>query len=107
MITGLHLASLCRGTNGTGSRLFPLREWILQTLTSMSSRLNLFWGVVAWLVPRETAAVSAQVLCTPCTFNHAPVYSVTSFSNNFNTKLANMVIKPRSGFEPATNVFTS
>ena len=28
--------------------------------------------VVAWLVPRETAAVSAQVLCTP--FNRAPVY---------------------------------
>ena len=33
--------------------------------------------VVAWLVSRETAAISAQVLCTP--FNHAPVYSVTSF----------------------------
>ena len=32
---------------------------------------------VAWLVPRETAAVSVQVLCTP--FNHALVYSVTSF----------------------------
>ena len=29
--------------------------------------------VVAWLVLRETAAVSAQVLCTP--FTHAPVYS--------------------------------
>ena len=28
-------------------------------------------------MPRETAAVSAQVLCTPN--NHAPVYSVTSF----------------------------
>ena len=33
--------------------------------------------VVAWLVPRETAAVSVQVLRTP--FNYAPVYSVTSF----------------------------
>ena len=32
---------------------------------------------LAWLVPCETAAVSAQVLCTP--FNNAPVYSVTSF----------------------------
>ena len=30
--------------------------------------------VVTWLVLRETAAVSAQVLCTP--YNHAPVYSV-------------------------------
>ena len=32
--------------------------------------------VVVWLVPRETAAVSAQVLRT--TFNPAPLYSVTS-----------------------------
>ena len=33
--------------------------------------------VVAWLVPRETAAVSAHVLCIP--YTHAPVYCVTSF----------------------------
>ena len=33
--------------------------------------------VVTWLVPHETAAVSTHVLCTP--YNHAPVYSVTSF----------------------------
>ena len=33
--------------------------------------------VAAWLVPRETAAVSVQVLRTP--FNYAPVYGVTSF----------------------------
>ena len=32
--------------------------------------------VVAWLVPRETAAISAQILCAPC--NYAPIYSVTS-----------------------------
>ena len=30
-----------------------------------------------WLMPRETVAVSAHVLCTP--YIHAPVYSVTSF----------------------------
>ena len=35
--------------------------------------------VVAWLVPRETAAVSAKVLCTP--HNHAPVDRVTLFSH--------------------------
>ena len=35
--------------------------------------------VVAWLVPRETAAVSAQALWTP--YNHAPVYSVFIQSN--------------------------
>ena len=32
--------------------------------------------VVTWLIPHETAAVSAHVLCTPC--NHAPVYNVVS-----------------------------
>ena len=33
--------------------------------------------VVTWLVPRETAAVSAHVLCR--LYNHARVYSVTLF----------------------------
>ena len=37
--------------------------------------------VVAWLVPRETAAVLAHVLCTP--YSHAPVYSVTSFKATY------------------------
>ena len=32
--------------------------------------------LLAWLVPRGTAAISAQILCT--SFNHAPVYNVTS-----------------------------
>ena len=31
--------------------------------------------VVTWLVPRETAVVSALVLCTP--HSHAPVFSVS------------------------------
>ena len=31
---------------------------------------------LAWLVPHETAAVSAQVLCTP--YNHAPCYFMQS-----------------------------
>ena len=37
----------------------------------------LFSQVAAWLVPRETAAVSGHVLCTP--YNEAPVYGVVSF----------------------------
>ena len=37
--------------------------------------------VVTWLVPHETAAVSAHVLCTP--YNHAPVYSVISFEATY------------------------
>ena len=32
--------------------------------------------VLAWLVPHETAAVSAQVLCTP--YNHAPCHFMKS-----------------------------
>ena len=31
--------------------------------------------VVTWLVPRETAVVSAHVLCTP--YNHAPGHSAS------------------------------
>ena len=40
--------------------------------------LNICWSgcMVWWLVPRETAAVSAQVLCTPCKpYTCTPVYS--------------------------------
>ena len=33
--------------------------------------------VVTWLVPPETAAASVHSLCSP--YNHAPVYSITSF----------------------------
>ena len=32
--------------------------------------------VLAWLVPHETAAISAQVLCTP--YNHAPCHFMQS-----------------------------
>ena len=36
---------------------------------------------VTWLVPRETAAVSAQVLCTP--YNYAPLYGITLFEATY------------------------
>ena len=35
---------------------------------------------VAWLVPHETAVVSAQVLCTP--YNHAPCHFIQSHIRN-------------------------
>ena len=41
--------------------------------------LNIQSGVLtalAWLVPHETAAISAQVLCTP--YNHAPCHFMQS-----------------------------
>ena len=57
-------------------------EWVTVSFYSafwMSTEI-VYWQiylVVAWLVSRETAAVSAQVLCT--SHNNAPDYSVTSF----------------------------
>ena len=51
----------------------------------VTSFMRVFWistdwsGVLtelAWLVPHETAAVSAQVLCTP--YNHAPCHFMQS-----------------------------
>ena len=36
---------------------------------------------VKWLVPHETAAILAHVLCTP--YSHTPVYSVTLFEATY------------------------
>ena len=53
---------------------------IHEGLTFYSAFLNIHRSGVltalAWLVPRETAAVSAQVLCTP--YNHAPCHFMQS-----------------------------
>ena len=53
-----------------------LHEWI----TFYSAFLNIHQSGVltalAWLVPHESAAVSAQVLCTP--YNHAPYHFMQS-----------------------------
>ena len=51
-----------------------MSDCILLVARILTSTLVVYWQrslVVAWLMPRETAAVSAQVLCTP--FNHTPV----------------------------------
>ena len=53
---------------------------------------------VPWLVPREAAAVSAHVLCTP--YNHAPVYSVTSYSRKGHTR-----VYESSAFDRMTGIF--
>ena len=52
--------------------------------------------VVTWLVPLETAAVSAHVLFTP--HNHAPMYNVTSFQATY---VGCMCVK----VQPATGTF--
>ena len=55
--------------------LFYMSDWL-----SIVRFLNIHWSGVltalAWLVPHETAAVSAQVLCTP--YNHAPCHFMQS-----------------------------
>ena len=66
------------------SRADSLRSHVILStwVTSFySAFLNIHYsGVVtalAWLVPRETAAVTAQVLCTP--YNHAPCHFTQIF----------------------------
>ena len=47
-------------------RVVVKRPVLQPSLVDGRSRNPLFYYlVVAWLVPQETAAVSAQVLCTP------------------------------------------
>ena len=46
----------------------------VQRVLNIHSNVYSAVSEVTWLVPRETAAVSAHVLCTPR--NQAPVYSV-------------------------------
>ena len=41
---------------------------------------------LAWLVPQETAAISAQVLCKP--YNHAPCHFMQSHIRKVHTYLA-------------------
>ena len=74
---------------GQTSSLGRLNEWL--------AFHNAFWIstevvylqhylLVTGLVPHETTAVSAHVLCAP--YNHAPVYSVTSFETTGATFLS-------------------
>ena len=61
---------------------------------------------LAWLVPHETAAVSAQVLCTP--YNHAPIYFMQSHIRKVYACLAtrnySVVILTKSGLPLLTAV---
>ena len=66
------------------SRLTSL-AWGSTWVTSFIARfLNIHRSgvltAVAWLVPHETAAVSAQILCTP--YNHAPCHFMQSHIRN-------------------------
>ena len=59
---------------------FWMRDYTSFMARFLISTKGMYWQrclVVTRLVPCETAAVSAHVLCIP--YNHAPVFSVTSF----------------------------
>ena len=53
-----------------------LHEWLAFYSAVLHIHRSDVLTALAWLVPRETAAVSAQVLCTP--YNHAPCHFMQS-----------------------------
>ena len=54
---------------------FRMSDWLLIARFLNIHRSGVLTAL-AWLVPHETAAVSAQVLCTP--YNHAPCHFMQS-----------------------------
>ena len=64
--------------------------FVLFQIIFYSASLNIHRSGVpitlAWLVPRETAAVSAQDMCTPC--NHAPCHFMQSNTRKVHACLA-------------------
>ena len=53
-----------------------LHEWLAFYSAFLNIHRSGVLTALTWLVPYETAAVSAQVLCTPC--NHAPCHFMQS-----------------------------
>ena len=53
-----------------------LHEWLAFYSAFLNIHRSGVLTMLAWLVPHETAAVSAQVLCTPC--NNAPCHFMQS-----------------------------
>ena len=54
---------------------FCMSEWLFIARFWISTQV-VYFTVLAWQVPHETAAISAQVLCTP--YNHAPCHFMQS-----------------------------
>jgi len=61
-------------------------EWIAFYGTSLNIHRGGVLTALAWLVPYETAAVSAKVLCTP--YNHAPYHFMQSHIRKVHPYLA-------------------
>ena len=53
-----------------------LHEWLAFHITFLNIHQSGVFTALAWLVPHETAAISAHVLCAPC--NHAPCHFMQS-----------------------------
>ena len=66
-------------------------------------------AALAWLVPHETAAVSAQLLCT--SYNQAPIYNVTIRSHIYVYRMYVCIIVQElcesRGGRPGLSVLTS
>ena len=56
--------------------LFYMTDWLFIARFFKNIHRSGVLTVLAWLVPHQTAAVSAQVLCTP--YNHAPCHFMQS-----------------------------
>ena len=63
-----------------------LHEWLAFYSAFLNIHRSGVLTALAWLVPHETAAVSAQVLCTP--YNHAPCHFMQSHIRKVYTCLA-------------------
>ena len=82
----------CLHSANLRSRADSLRSHVIlhERLAFYSAFLNIHRSGVltalAWLVPPETAAVSAQILCTP--YNHAPCHFMQSHIRKVYARLA-------------------
>ena len=63
-----------------------LHEWLAFYSAFLNIHRSGVLTALAWLVPHETVAVSAQVLCTPC--NHAPCHFMQSHIRKMHACLA-------------------
>ena len=72
----LYSAILCSRADSLRSHAI-LHEWLAFYSAFLNIHRSGVLRALAWLVPRETAAISAQVLCTP--YNHAPCHFMQSY----------------------------
>ena len=76
----LHSASL-RSRADSLCLHVTLYEWLAFYSTFLNIHGSGVLTALAWLMPHETAAISAQVLCTP--YNHAPCHFMVGGNGNF------------------------